>query len=61
MKFLFEKPMKCEFHPIRESYTNWDPRGPDFEVKIRGHIVTFSTHIVNEILGIPEEDVVPLR
>lgn len=53
--------MECNLHLVREFYANWDPRDLDFEVNIRGHVVTFTAHDLNVLFGALEADIDPLR
>lgn len=61
MKFVFEEPIECNLHLIREFYANWDPQQADFSVQIRGQAMKFEAHVLNTILGTPETDPLQLR
>lgn len=61
INFLFEQPSECNLSLVREFYGNWDPQKTDSKFKIRGHVVIFTVHSLDVLLGIPEVDAEPLK
>lgn len=56
LQFLFGQPFECNLSLMRDFYANSYPYDRDFEVKIRGQVITFNAHTLNAFLRMPEVD-----
>ncbi|KAG5596044.1 hypothetical protein H5410_037276 [Solanum commersonii] len=55
MKFIFNEPIECNLHMIREFYANWATEFRSHFVKVQGVDVTLTPAILNNIVGIPPD------